>query len=477
MSMHEIEALVECSVAVLASADPVPADARDLCYSLYEMQDQFDCGYTVLRVSEELERLGYLYLLPPDRLPEPERTEAAALNGHEGFIGEDPQIFFDADAGCACVTAGSPLWEKLCHAGQFTGADAEPVRLLPPVEVAQRIAELTCAKSDRSAAQALGYWYALFPAFLAMDWDGEDEALSPPVQALRDRLATPEALAFAAGWRLLPDPEELGSLEEYESFERQWLEPYAARIAARREEDALEAEYQRIVKAIEENRFSQALEISEALHSETDRLYYRALTSLSCHRLRIVSAEEAPAMPDGILSLEEAEKTFASLLGQRAEQDSICHINRFLCLVLLGDCQQGFQALSDAFLPQLEQLRQEAEDDWQKRFGEAVIAVLFYRILYESIPGCPPDKPRLLQTRAGTLPTPEEAEKMFHALAEEQPENAWVCRYHAGLCRMVQGDLDGTIRELRQADRMHPGDPEIQKALEQVLQMQGGVVQ
>ena len=63
--MHAIESLVEYSVKTVATASPVLPLARNICFSLYELQNQLDCGYTVLRVKDELVALGYLFLLPP----------------------------------------------------------------------------------------------------------------------------------------------------------------------------------------------------------------------------------------------------------------------------------------------------------------------------------------------------------------------------------------------------------------------------
>ena len=71
MSMHEIESLVESSVITVATASPIPPLARNICFNLYQLQNQLDCGYTVLRVREELEKLGYLFLLPPKQLQQP----------------------------------------------------------------------------------------------------------------------------------------------------------------------------------------------------------------------------------------------------------------------------------------------------------------------------------------------------------------------------------------------------------------------
>ena len=56
MSMHAIESLVEYSVITVATALPVPPLAQSICHSLYHLQNQLDCGYTVLRVRDELEK-------------------------------------------------------------------------------------------------------------------------------------------------------------------------------------------------------------------------------------------------------------------------------------------------------------------------------------------------------------------------------------------------------------------------------------
>lgn len=110
MSMHAIESLVEYSVITVATTSPVPPLAQSICYSLYHFQNQLDCGYTVLRVRDELEQLGYLSLLSPEQLPEPERSEAMGLVAEGGFLKDDTYV--DYRSGKCCVTAGSALWKS-----------------------------------------------------------------------------------------------------------------------------------------------------------------------------------------------------------------------------------------------------------------------------------------------------------------------------------------------------------------------------
>lgn len=50
------DCLVEYSIITVATASPVsPLAQQSICYSLYQLQDQLDCGHTVLRVRDESE--------------------------------------------------------------------------------------------------------------------------------------------------------------------------------------------------------------------------------------------------------------------------------------------------------------------------------------------------------------------------------------------------------------------------------------
>ncbi len=86
MSMHQIE---DITVRLLASNGDTQVNGiplRDLCYHLYRLQDQFDCGYTMLRVEEELAQMGFLARIPIDRLPQQEREAAQRLTDGDGFL-------------------------------------------------------------------------------------------------------------------------------------------------------------------------------------------------------------------------------------------------------------------------------------------------------------------------------------------------------------------------------------------------------
>lgn len=457
MSMHEIESLVECSVLTLDAARPVPADARDLCYSLYELQAQFDCGYTILRVPEALERLGYLRRLPVEQLPEHARTQAQALQGNGGFIGASSEAYFDAQSGLCCVTAGTALWDELCRMGVLPKSEGTPVRRLPVLELAERIAALASAQGGENAAETMGLWYAILPAFLLTEGEiDEKQELSPRLLALRDRLAVPEALAAAAVWKLLPKPDEL---DPCDAFEAQWLWPYAAQHRA---EQKQEAQKQLILEVLQQDDYTAACRLAEALPEEADRVYYRAAASLCFYRRRADGKELPPF--DGLMTLEEARAAFVSLLSD-TEHDSLCYMSMAACDTLMGEYERAFGALRDGFQPALDQVRETCGEPWMQRFTEAALAVTFYRIVWGNIPDSAPGKARMMTERTDGLLTLAEAQEAFLDLMRERSEEAWSCHFHLGVCLLLEGDRCGALRELREADRLHPGDPEVAAAL------------
>ena len=172
MSMHAIESLVEYSVITVATALPVPPLAQSICHSLYHLQNQLDCGYTVLRVRDELEKVGYLSLLSPEQLPEPERSEAMELAAEGGFL-KGGGIYVDRRSGKCCVTAGCVLWKKLLDMSVIPASPEAELRLLDPLELAEQIVSLASkalAGGDKRGADTLGHWYVFFPLFCAIGY-------------------------------------------------------------------------------------------------------------------------------------------------------------------------------------------------------------------------------------------------------------------------------------------------------------------
>ncbi|MCD8162582.1 MAG: hypothetical protein LUE09_03855 [Synergistaceae bacterium] len=206
MSMHEIESLVESSVITLAQHAPEHPRRESICLSLYALQKQFDCGYTLPRVANELIKLNYLFYIPVAKLPQPERGEAEDIMKNDGgFLAG--KTYVDRESGLCYVTAGSELWGKLLDLKILTeSARSRPSDGLYPMELAEIIVPIAAraaasgeAEAAGCAAKTLGLWYALFPLLCAAA-GYDDEANAPEEKQIHEllcRLSLPEAFAAA----------------------------------------------------------------------------------------------------------------------------------------------------------------------------------------------------------------------------------------------------------------------------------------
>lgn len=241
--MHAIESLVEYSVKTVATASPVPPLAHNICFSLYQLQNQLDCGYTVLRVRDELEQLGYLFLLSPEQLPEPERSAALKLTEKGGFL--DNATYFDYRSGCCCVTVGSELWKKLLSLGILPVSSKTELRELDPLELAELIIPLASkalAGGDKAAADTLGLWYAFFPLFCVVAGFDDDNAPEPErIQALLEELAVPEVFEVSEAYGEEMDFDAYD--EEEMSFLTGWGTPYNEWKEEKKKQESLYPEF------------------------------------------------------------------------------------------------------------------------------------------------------------------------------------------------------------------------------------------
>ena len=206
MSMHEIENLVESSIITLAKHAPEHPRRESICLSLYALQRQFDCGYTLPRVAKELKKLHYLFYIPATKLPQQERGEAENIIKDGGGHMAD-KTYVDRESGLCYVTAGSELWGKLLDLKILPeSARSQLSDDLYPMELAEIIVPLAAlaaasdeADSTGGAVRTLGLWYALFPLLCAAA-GYDDEANAPEekqIYELLRRLSLPEAFAAA----------------------------------------------------------------------------------------------------------------------------------------------------------------------------------------------------------------------------------------------------------------------------------------
>lgn len=233
MSMHQIEDMIESTVRLLAGsvdsrANDIPP--RDICYHLYRMQDQCDCGYTMLRVEEQLIQMGFLARVPIEQLPEHERDAARSLTDRTGFLPSGAYI--DGEQELAYVAYGKPIWNTLAETGVLSQPQITSVTKMDVLALAEVVMPLAAGrlaaggKAGETAAEVLLYWYALLPAMmLTTGYDGEGE--EERVLRLRNLAAAPEIFKRVHALRLTSELEDLDDLvEEDLPCLSGWAEPY-----------------------------------------------------------------------------------------------------------------------------------------------------------------------------------------------------------------------------------------------------------
>ena len=127
MSMHSIEDMIETTIRILSNSAKSQVGGipvRDICYQLYQLQNQFDCGYTLLRAEDELVRMGFLARIPVDHLPQQERDAAHRLTEGHGFL---PSGAYIGENQLAYVAYGKPLWNTLAETGVLLQPKADHI--------------------------------------------------------------------------------------------------------------------------------------------------------------------------------------------------------------------------------------------------------------------------------------------------------------------------------------------------------------
>lgn len=233
MSFYQMEDLVEVSIVILAQRAPTHPLKESICFCLYQMQEQFDCSYTVMRVENELEKLNYLFRVPVEKLPEPEQKQARNLLHDGGFLPDG--TFVHEDSGLCYVTAGSELWEKLLTLDVLPpSVKVEVKRDLTALDMMEVLLPLAaedtaeCRKNGEKVEMdpVRGLWYALFPVL----WDiHEGSSVEPPepdrLQTLLGYCADPLVFTSAEFFFQELDFEDMDDDEA--PFIAQWAEPYA----------------------------------------------------------------------------------------------------------------------------------------------------------------------------------------------------------------------------------------------------------
>ncbi|WP_158563333.1 tetratricopeptide repeat protein [Chitinophaga silvatica] len=237
MSMYEAESLVELSVYALDKSEDAELDRRSLIYNLYQLQQQFDTGFTHFRVMDILIKYHYVYTFPITSHPEYAKHkpwfDRLAAEKKFSFIFLSPLEAYDTDnnpvAGYAnydhttqqyilYCDAGSILWEQMVANGTITGNDAIAPEEMNIFSVAHEIAELAGEQKDITL---LGNWYQLLPYIVMME-DQEGNPINyKALEAILDIIVANDAINAET----LPPADELPVGGELGKFCQWW---YAA---------------------------------------------------------------------------------------------------------------------------------------------------------------------------------------------------------------------------------------------------------
>lgn len=447
MSMHAIESFVEYSVITVATASPVPHLAQSICYSLYHFQDQLDCGYTVLRVRDELEKIGYLSLLSPEQLPEPERSEAMELAFEGGFLKDDTYV--DYKSGKCCVTAGSALWKKLLDMGVVPASPEMELRLLGPLELAEQVVPLASkalAGGDKRAADTLGHWYAFFPLLCVMEGCDGDNAPEPErIQALLQLLAVPEAfeVATAYGNELDVDyeEEEIPFLAGWEQPYRKWLDEQKSKESiSESEQDSFHRNV--MYQYIHRNDFEEADRHASLITGENNRLLNRCVVGYACH-LWLRTQEAGRIAPPNLLPLLEVREGFERLSGLPLPEKELatCRIYLLQVLALLGDYPAYIEMQQSLFTEAVGNLEYFPEGE-TRLLQQIPVSLSYYQMLYGNLPEDYPSKKELMRKGFRGLMELPEIKRVCEELLPEKPQKAETLQEYMEQCDALMQYLD-----------------------------------
>lgn len=153
MSMHEIEAYVEAAVRAVAGSDMPVSDKRDMIYSLFQMEEYGDCGFTNRRTLAEMLASQYTFVFDKTQMYDYAENRAFydALSRKNSYLQGDVYSFviynpasdqWEEQDGKVCVDSGSEAWKGMVASGFITGEGAKPVKRLADLDVLRKVKKL-----------------------------------------------------------------------------------------------------------------------------------------------------------------------------------------------------------------------------------------------------------------------------------------------------------------------------------------------
>lgn len=146
MSMYQIEDFIESAVRTIAMSGLDKQEKRNLIYTLFEMEEHGDCGFTNLRTISEMVECSYSFAF--DAKDMYDYTENPDRYNLEQYCYSEGDVYYDPQTDKFCVDSGSRAWEEMVKIGAIAGEGANPVDLLPYIEVLKQL-KLLMGTMDR----------------------------------------------------------------------------------------------------------------------------------------------------------------------------------------------------------------------------------------------------------------------------------------------------------------------------------------
>lgn len=472
MSMHQIEDMIENSVRMLSNCTGSEINGlslRDICYHLYQLQDLFDCGYTMLRVREELERMGFLSSITVEKLPQNERDAARRLTGDSGFLPSG--VYVDGDSGLAYLDYGNPSWNTFIEAGTLSHPQMGDIPQIDVLQLAENMISLAAQQRETGsdngeiAVSTLLYWYALLPTVMTVSgYEGQVE--EERIIRLRDMAAVPEAFEQAGILWLTSELEDLADLadEDLDCFAN-WAEPY---LQWKKEaEDTPEypgsefseqEQMELFIASLNHEDYSQADFIARRL-DEPSRSFGRINAAMSFYTAQIDQPEQTDTpQPHNIMTLTEVEEKLIELTESEfpvAVKNQL-YLHLAQCRFLLKKLPSAIDSLNHAFALAADKLLQ-MEDAEMQRVQMAYLTASYYMVLICNLNKAVWDKVSL---PTWLLPL-KEALQVVQSTVDETAISAEQC-CNMALLLLVENKLEAAMDWLDRAEQKNPDRQERQ---------------
>ncbi len=472
MSMHQIEDMIENSVRMLSNCTGSEINGlslRDICYHLYQLQDLFDCGYTMLRVREELERMGFLASIAVEKLPQNERDAARRLTGGSGFLPSG--VYIDGNSGLAYLDYGNPSWNTFIEAGTLSHPQMGDIPQIDVLQLAEIMISLAAQQRETGsdngeiAASTLLYWYALLPTVMTVSgYEGQVE--EERIIRLRDMAAVPEAFEQAGILWLTSELEDLADLadEDLDCFAN-WAEPY---LQWKKEaEDTQEypgsefseqEQMELFIASLNHEDYSQADFIARRL-DEPSRSFGQINAAMSFYTAQIDQPEQTDTpQPHNIMTLTEVEEKLIELTESEfsVAVKSQLYLHLAQCRFLLKKLPSAIDSLNLAFAPAADKLLQ-TEDAEMQQVQMAYLTASYYMVLICNLNKAVWDKVSL---PTWLLPL-KEALQVVQSTVDETAISAEQC-CNMALLLLVENKLEAARDWLDRAEQKKPDRQERQ---------------